>query len=98
MSDGCLQRLRQTLTDLELLVVTTLDGCHSRTACGIADTRLRVLRNEEQQGLARSLNRGLDDTRAIRRPPDAADVAPPARIERQLVRLRSTDRRCRGLG
>ena len=51
----------------------------------IEDARLRVLRNEERQGLAASLNRGLDEARGryVARL-DADDIAFPRRLERQL--------------
>ena len=83
--------LRQTVTDLELLVVD--DASTDATPAVLAeidDGRLRVLRNDERQGLARSLNRGLDEARGrfVARL-DADDVALPARIEEQLRRIRS---------
>ncbi len=83
--------LRQTVTDLELLVVD--DASTDATPAvltGIRDGRLRVLRTDERQGLARSLNRGLDEARGrfVARL-DADDVALPARIEEQLRRVRS---------
>ena len=56
--------LRQGVSDLELLVID--DGSTDRTPSIFADlddSRLRVLRNEEQRGLAESLNRGLDEAR-----------------------------------
>ena len=55
---------------------------------GIDDARLRVLRNDEQLGLAGSLNRGLDEARGtyVARL-DADDVAMPRRLERQLARF-----------
>ena len=83
--------LRQTVADLELLVVDDASTDATPTVfAGIDDARLRVLRNDEQQGLARSLNRGLDEARGrfVARL-DADDVALPARIEQQLRRLRS---------
>ncbi len=59
----------------------------------VADARLRVIRNEEQLGLAGSLNRGLDETRGtyVARL-DADDVAMPRRLERQLARIRMSPR------
>ena len=79
--------LRQTMRDLELLVVD--DASTDETAAilaGITDSRLVVLRNERRSGLAESLNRGLDAARGrwIARL-DADDVALPGRLERQLA-------------
>ncbi|MGH3066396.1 MAG: glycosyltransferase family 2 protein, partial [Gaiellaceae bacterium] len=84
--------LRQTIDDLELIVVddASTDATPDVVA-QIADSRLRVLRNDEQLGLARSLNRGLDEARGryvVRL--DADDVALPRRLERQLARIRAT--------
>jgi glycosyltransferase involved in cell wall biosynthesis len=83
--------LRQSVTDLELLVVD--DGSTDTTPAileGVPDGRLRVLRSAERQGLAASLNRGLDEAagRFVARL-DADDVAFPRRLERQLARIRS---------
>jgi glycosyltransferase involved in cell wall biosynthesis len=84
--------LRQTMSDLELLVVddASTDGTE-RILAGIEDSRLRVLRNDGQLGLAGSLNRGLDEARGdfVARL-DADDVAMPARLEIQLRRLAAT--------
>ncbi len=83
--------LRQTVSDLELVVVddASTDATDDVLAA-IDDPRLVVLRNDTQQGLAASLNRGLDVCRGryIARL-DADDVAMPRRLERQLARLRS---------
>jgi glycosyltransferase involved in cell wall biosynthesis len=81
--------LRQTLGDLELLVVD--DGSTDATPEileRIEDPRLQVLRNRERLGLAASLNRGLDEARGrfVARL-DADDVAMAGRIERQLRRF-----------
>jgi glycosyltransferase involved in cell wall biosynthesis len=83
--------LRQTVTDLELLIVD--DGSTDGTADllrRIDDPRLVVLRNEEARGLAGSLNAALDQARGryVARL-DADDVALPRRLERQLSRMRS---------
>ena len=83
--------LRQTVSELELLVVD--DGSTDATPDilgEIPDPRLRVVRSEERLGLAASLNRGLDEARGryVARL-DADDVALPRRLERQLARIRS---------
>jgi glycosyltransferase involved in cell wall biosynthesis len=83
--------LGQTVSDLELLVVDDAsdDGTPGILA-GLEDSRVRVLRNDEQRGLAASLNRGLDEARgAYVARLDADDVAMPRRLERQLARIRS---------
>ncbi len=84
--------LRQTMADLELIVVD--DASTDATPDAIAaidDPRLRVLRNDEQLGLATALNRGLDEARGryVARL-DADDVALPRRLERQVARIRAT--------
>lgn len=81
--------LRQTVADLELLVVD--DGSVDATASildDVGDPRLVVLRNEQRLGLAASLNRGLEEVRGryVARL-DADDVALPDRLERQLARI-----------
>jgi glycosyltransferase involved in cell wall biosynthesis len=83
--------LGQTLRDLELIVID--DASADATPAlleAIADERLRVVRNEEQAGLAASLNHGLDVAggRYVARL-DADDVALPERLERQVERLRA---------
>jgi glycosyltransferase involved in cell wall biosynthesis len=83
--------LAQTLSDLELLVVD--DASTDGTAALLAacrDERLVVLRNDEQLGLAASLNRGLERAtgRYVARL-DADDVALSRRLEAQVARLRS---------
>ena len=84
--------LRQSFLDLELIVVddASTDETQSMLA-QIADRRVRVLRNDEQLGLAASLNRGLEHAqgRFVARL-DADDVALPTRLERQLEAARAT--------
>jgi glycosyltransferase involved in cell wall biosynthesis/GT2 family glycosyltransferase len=81
--------LRQTLRDLELIVVD--DESTDATAeilASIDDPRLVLLRNDERLGLAASLNRALDHARGryVARL-DADDIAFPRRLERQLARM-----------
>lgn len=78
--------LAQTHAVLEVLVID--DGSTDATAAILAecrDPRLRLVRNEERQGLTKSLNLGLDHARGsyIARM-DADDVCHPRRIELQV--------------
>jgi glycosyltransferase involved in cell wall biosynthesis len=86
--------LRQTLRDLELIVVD--DASTDQTPAlldAIPDERLRVVRNEKQSGLAASLNHALDlaGGQFVARL-DADDIALPERLERQVERLRAGPR------
>jgi glycosyltransferase involved in cell wall biosynthesis len=79
--------LQQTVDDLELIVVDDASTDEtSRILAATDDRRTVVLRNEEQLGLAASLNRGLDAAqgRYVARL-DADDVALRNRLERQLA-------------
>jgi hypothetical protein len=81
--------LRQTARDLELLVVDDASSDNTQDVLDVlSDPRMRVVRNGEQQGLAASLNRGLDEAggRFVARL-DADDVALPQRLERQLEQI-----------
>jgi glycosyltransferase involved in cell wall biosynthesis len=94
LSEAVASVLRQTLDDLELLVVD--DASTDETPAvlaGVSDSRLVLLRNDEQAGLAASLNRGLDaaNGRFVARL-DADDVAVPDRLQRQVERLRNDER------
>jgi glycosyltransferase involved in cell wall biosynthesis len=83
--------LAQTLADLELVVVddASTDGT-AEVLSAFVDERLVVLGNDEQLGLAASLNRGLERAsgRYVARL-DADDVALPRRLELQVARMRS---------
>ncbi len=86
--------LSQTFADFELLAVD--DGSSDETPevlRGIADARLRVLTNERNLGLTRSLNRGLAEARGtwIARQ-DADDLCAPERLARQLAFLHENPR------
>jgi glycosyltransferase involved in cell wall biosynthesis len=86
--------LGQTVADLELIVID--DASTDETPdllAAVGDERLVVLRNDEQAGLAASLNRGLDVAagRYVARLDDD-DIASPERLERQLARIRAEPR------
>ena len=86
--------LGQTVPDFELLVVDDASGDGTpEFLAGVEDSRVRVLRNDQQRGLAASLNRGLDEARGtyVARL-DADDIAMPRRLERQLARIRTAPR------
>ena len=81
--------LRQSVSDLELIVVddASRDGTDV-TLASLDDPRVRVLRNDEQLGLAGSLNRALDEARGryVARM-DADDAAFPDWLGRCLALL-----------
>jgi glycosyltransferase involved in cell wall biosynthesis len=81
--------LRQTLRDLELIVID--DASTDDTAdvlAAISDSRLVVGRNDQQLGLAASLNSGLDRASgAYVARLDADDVAMPERLGLQVARI-----------
>jgi hypothetical protein len=79
--------LAQTYRDFELLIVD--DGSSDRSveiARSCVDTRIRVVVNERNLGLAASLNRGLAAARgALIARQDSDDVSHPDRLERQVA-------------
>ena len=78
--------LRQSFEDFEFLILddASTDGARDYLAA-LTDPRVRLVRNECNLGLTRSLNRGLDLARGtyIARM-DADDVAMPERLARQV--------------
>jgi glycosyltransferase involved in cell wall biosynthesis len=84
--------LGQTERDLELVVVDdgSADATGDRVA-GVADARVRVVRNDEPLGLAGALNVGLDTaTGSYVARMDADDVALPRWLETTVGRLRES--------
>jgi glycosyltransferase involved in cell wall biosynthesis len=83
--------LGQTYGRLEVLAID--DGSGDATAAILSelaarDERVRVLRNAENQGVIRTLNRGVAEARGeVIARMDADDLAAPARIERQVAVL-----------
>ena len=83
--------LTQTLADFEVVVVE--DGSTDETPLilrNYRDRRVRVIQNEKNLGLTRSLELGLESARGryIARM-NAEDVSSPMRLERQLARLQA---------
>ena len=81
--------LRQSVSDLELIVVDDASRDGTDTVLdALDDPRMRVLRNDEQLGLAGSLNRALDEARGryVARM-DADDAAFPDWLARCLALL-----------
>jgi glycosyltransferase involved in cell wall biosynthesis len=81
--------LAQTFGDFELLAID--DGSTDATASVLAsyrDARIRVLRNERNLGLTRSLNIGLRAARGeLVARQDADDTSLPERLERQVAAM-----------
>lgn len=80
--------LGQTYGRLEILAIDDGSGDGTATILGefaARDERVRVLRNAENQGVIRTLNRGVVEARGeIVARMDADDVAASTRIERQV--------------
>lgn len=84
--------LRQTVDDLELIVIDDASSDETPTVLArFSDPRVLRMRNDDQLGLAASLNRGLDVARGsyVARL-DSDDVALPEWLERLLARIRAT--------
>lgn len=78
--------LRQTLTDLELIII---EDPPERQSCDVlsrlADTRIRYFRGAHRTSLIEQRNRGLAETRAdLVAVLDCDDIAEPDRLERQV--------------
>jgi glycosyltransferase involved in cell wall biosynthesis len=84
--------LTQSFTDFEFLIVDDSSTDRSRDAVlSYADPRVRLLRNERNIGLTRSLNRGLQEARgSLIARMDADDVCFRGRLEAQVHALEST--------
>jgi len=83
--------LAQSWSGFELVILD--DGSTDGTAgviASFADARIRVIRNQSSEGLARALNRGLAAAQApLVARHDSDDVAHPERLETQLAFLRA---------
>lgn len=83
--------LAQTFTDFELLVIDdgSTDDSYQRAAA-FKDPRIRIIRNERNLGLTRSLNRGLSEAcgEYVARQ-DADDISRPNRLSAQVQFLRA---------
>ena len=91
VADSVRSVLAQTWTDFEFVIVD--DGSTDDTWPILAelakqDARIVLLRNQPNQGVVKSLNRGLDQSRGlIIARQDADDISHPERIKRQLAFL-----------
>jgi glycosyltransferase involved in cell wall biosynthesis len=81
--------LAQTFTDFEFLIVDDASADSSRSiVLGYDDPRIRLLVNDRNLGVTRTLNRGVQQARGryLARM-DADDVSMPERLERQVAHL-----------
>jgi len=86
VADAIESILDQTFRDFECLIID--DGSTDRSVAiieGYGDSRIRLVRNEQQIELIRTLNRGLELARGkyVARM-DADDISLPERLERQV--------------
>lgn len=93
LSDAVDSVLSQTYNDYEFIIID--DASTDKTAeilsnYAASDSRIRILTNEKNSGVAASLNRGLDEAKGdyIARM-DADDISLPERFEEQLMYMRS---------
>lgn len=94
IEDAIRSVMEQTVRDWELIV---LDDCSGDETCAVAqrlaaeDGRIRLLRNAENMGVARTRNRGVDlcagQYVALL---DSDDVWHPDKLEKQLARMAQT--------
>ena len=82
--------LAQTYTDFEYLIID--DGSQDETASileSFKDTRIRIIRHENNRGLIATLNEGIMEAKgSIIARMDADDVCLPGRLAHQLEILR----------
>jgi len=92
VADAVRSVLSQTYHDFELLVID--DGSADASAAivaAFADSRIRLVRNDQNMGLSQSLNRGLALARgSLVARQDADDLSEPMRLERQVAYLDAT--------
>jgi len=91
LREAVLSILKQSFTDFELLVI---DDCSSDNGMavlgGLPDSRMVLVRNEQNMGLAATLNKGIDMARGelIARM-DQDDICLPDRLQRQVTLMDS---------
>ncbi|NNF02070.1 MAG: glycosyltransferase [Bacteroidia bacterium] len=86
LEDACRSVLNQSFHDFELLIIN--DGSSDRTSeiiNSFSDPRLRVVNNEQNIGLIKTLNKGIDLAKSdlIARM-DADDICRPKRLQLQV--------------